>query len=61
MSPQGRPKGESLSAQREGSPVSPPGRPKGESFERQREPSPASANGRSEALIPLHEVRRVVH
>jgi 16S rRNA (guanine527-N7)-methyltransferase len=31
MSPPGRPKGESLSAQREGSPVSPPGRPKGES------------------------------
>jgi len=30
MSPPGRPKGESLSAQREGSPMSPPGRPKGD-------------------------------
>jgi 16S rRNA (guanine527-N7)-methyltransferase len=31
MSPPGRPKGESLSAQREGSPASPTGRPEGES------------------------------
>jgi 16S rRNA (guanine527-N7)-methyltransferase len=30
MSPPGRPKGESPSAQREGSPMSPPGRPKGD-------------------------------
>ena len=43
MSPPGRPKGESLSAQREGSPVSPPGRPKGESPSAQREVSPVSA------------------
>ena len=42
MSPPGRPKGESLSAQREGSPVSPPGRPKGESLSAQREGSPMS-------------------
>ncbi len=32
MSPPGRPKGESLSAQREGSPMFPPGRPKGKSL-----------------------------
>ena len=32
MSPSGRPKGESLSAQREGSPMFPSGRPKGESL-----------------------------
>ncbi len=30
MSPPGRPKGEYLSAQHEGTPESPPGRPKGE-------------------------------
>ncbi len=30
MSPPGRPKRESLSAQREGHPIFPPGRPKGE-------------------------------
>ncbi len=42
MSPPGRPKGESPSAQREGSPVSPPGRPKGESPSAQREGSPVS-------------------
>jgi ABC-type multidrug transport system fused ATPase/permease subunit len=46
MSPPGRPKGESLSAQREGSPVSPPGRPKGESLSAQREGSPVSPPGR---------------
>jgi hypothetical protein len=34
MSPTGRPKGESLSAQREGIPMSPPSRPMRESFER---------------------------
>ena len=37
MSPPGRPKGESLSAQREDSPMFPPGRPKGESPSAQRE------------------------
>jgi len=42
MSPPGRPKGESPSAQREGSPMSPPGRPKGESPSAQREGSPPS-------------------
>jgi 8-oxo-dGTP diphosphatase len=43
MSPPGRPKGESLSEQREGFPVSPPGRPKGESLSEQREGSQVSA------------------
>ena len=42
MSPPGRPKGESPSAQREGSSVSPPGRPKGESLSALREVSPVS-------------------
>ena len=42
MSPPGRPKGESPSAQREGRPTSPPGRPKGESPSAQREGSPVS-------------------
>jgi hypothetical protein len=37
MSPPGRPKGESLSAQREGRLILPPGRPKGESLSAQRE------------------------
>ncbi len=46
MSPPGRPKGECLSAQREGSPVSPPSRPKGESCEQQREGSPVSGAAR---------------
>ncbi|MFO0146272.1 MAG: allantoinase PuuE [Betaproteobacteria bacterium] len=46
MSPPGRPKGESPSAQREGSPESPPGRPKGESLSAQREGSPESPPGR---------------
>jgi hypothetical protein len=36
MSPPGRPKGESLSAQREGVLMAPPGRPKGESLSAQR-------------------------
>jgi hypothetical protein len=40
MSPPGRPKGEFLSAQREGSPVSPPGC---ESMNAQREACPMSA------------------
>jgi hypothetical protein len=35
MSPPGRPKGESLSAQREDRPISPQGRPKGESLSAQ--------------------------
>ena len=46
MSPPGRPKGESRSAQREASPLSPPGRPKGESRSAQREASPLSPPGR---------------
>jgi hypothetical protein len=47
MSPPCRPKGEFLSAQREGSPHSPPGRPKGEFLSAQREGSPHSPPGRS--------------
>jgi starch synthase len=43
MSPLGRPEGESLSAQREGSPASPLGRPEGESLSAQREGSPVNA------------------
>ena len=46
MSTPGRPKGESLSAQREGSPLSTPGRPKGESLSAPREGSPLSTPGR---------------
>ena len=42
MSPPGRPKGESLSAQHEGSPVTPPGRPNGDSLSAQHEGSPVS-------------------
>jgi 16S rRNA (guanine527-N7)-methyltransferase len=42
MSPPGRPKGESLSAQREGSPASPPGRPKGEHGSAQHEGVPVT-------------------
>jgi hypothetical protein len=42
MSPPGRPKGESLSAQREGKSSLPPGRPKGESLRAQREAGPLS-------------------
>ena len=45
MSPPGRPKGESLSAQREGSPMSPPGRPEGESLSAPREGRPGSTPG----------------
>jgi 16S rRNA (guanine527-N7)-methyltransferase len=40
MDPPGRPKGETLSAQREGSPMDPPGRPKGETLSAQREGKP---------------------
>ncbi len=47
MSPPGRPKGESLSAQREGHLMSPPGRPKGESLSAQREGHLMSPPGRS--------------
>jgi len=43
VSPPGRPKGESPSAQREGCQVNPPGRPKGESPSAQREGSQVSA------------------
>jgi 16S rRNA (guanine527-N7)-methyltransferase len=60
MSPPGRPKGESLSAQREGDPVSPPGRPKGESLSAQREGRPLSAHGASFALSPKRTARGVV-
>ena len=42
MSPQGRPKGESTSAQREGCFILPQGRPKGEFTSAQREGSPVS-------------------
>ncbi|MFN9187417.1 MAG: ABC transporter substrate-binding protein [Betaproteobacteria bacterium] len=46
MSPPGRPKGEFLSAQREGNPVNPPGRPKGEFLSAQREANPVNPLGR---------------
>jgi uncharacterized protein (TIGR00730 family) len=46
MSPPGRPKGESASAQREGKPDRPPGRPKGESASAQREGKPDRPPGR---------------
>ena len=59
MSPPGRPKGESLSAQREGSPVSPPGRPKGESLSAQREGSPMTAQAALGANSSLPEGQRV--
>jgi 16S rRNA (guanine527-N7)-methyltransferase len=42
MSPPGRPKGESLRPEAEGSPVSPPGRPKGESLRPEAEGSPVT-------------------
>ncbi len=71
MSPPGRPKGESLSAQREGLQLSPPGRPKGESLSAQREGCPVTSPGRPsgesarahchvEALMRLRRARRVV-
>jgi hypothetical protein len=61
MSPPSRPKGEFLSAQREGRPMHPPGRPKGEFLSAQREGRPMhppggpkgespSATGRVKAL-----------
>ncbi|MFN9106318.1 MAG: hypothetical protein ACK5X1_07180 [Betaproteobacteria bacterium] len=37
MLPPGRPKGEHLSAQRAGNPITPPGRPEGEPLRAQRE------------------------
>ena len=46
MSPPGRPKGECLSAQREGRPILPPGRPKGECLSVQREGRPILPPGR---------------
>jgi|GEM_PF-3073734 len=60
MSPPGRPKGESQSAQREGSPVSPLGRPKGESQSAQREGGSVSAPGACLALIPKCAARSAV-
>jgi hypothetical protein len=51
MSAPGRPKGEHLSAQREGSRVNPPGRPKRGSFERERV-------GRSSSRARTSDVRR---
>ena len=53
MSPPGRPKGESLSAQREGSPMSPPGRPKGESLSAQREACPVLPPSRLNGAGPV--------
>jgi glycosyltransferase involved in cell wall biosynthesis len=46
MSPPGRPKGESLSAKRDGGPFIPPGRPKGESQSAKREGGPFIPPGR---------------
>ena len=45
MSAKGRPKGESRSAQREGTPTSPPGRSRGESRGAQREGNPSALRG----------------
>ena len=45
MSPTGRPKGESRSAQREGTPTNPPGRPRGEYRGAQREGNPSALRG----------------
>ena len=53
MSPPGRPKGESLSAQREGSPMSPLGRPKGESLSAQREACPVLPPSRPNSAGPV--------
>jgi aspartate racemase len=52
MSPPGRPKGESPSAPREGSPMFPPGRPKGESPSAPREGSPMFPPGRPKGESP---------
>jgi NTE family protein len=61
MSPPGRRKGESLSAQREGSSMSPPGRRKGESLSAQREGSSMSPPGcpKGEILSAQREGRLV--
>ncbi|MFN7344983.1 MAG: lipid-A-disaccharide synthase [Betaproteobacteria bacterium] len=52
MSPPGRPKGEFLSAQREGEPAVPPGRPKGEFLSAQREGGPTTPPGRPDNELP---------
>jgi hypothetical protein len=52
MSPPGRPKGESLSAQREGRPTCPPGRPEGEFLSAQREGHPIFPPGRPMRVLP---------
>jgi len=52
MSPPGRPKGESPSAQREGSPMSPPGGPEGESSRAHREGSSVSPLSHPEVESP---------
>jgi hypothetical protein len=57
MRPPGRPKGESLSAQREGSPIFPPGRPKGESPSAQREGSPMFPPGRPKRESLAHRAK----
>jgi hypothetical protein len=60
MSPPGRPKGESLRPQAEGSPVSPPGRPKGEFQTAQPEGTPVSEPQDAQSTaeyIPFEEFR----
>jgi deoxyadenosine/deoxycytidine kinase len=52
MSPPGRPKGESPSAQREGLQITPPGRPKGESPSAQREGLQITPPGRPKGESP---------
>ena len=52
MSPPGRPKGESPSAQREGGPILPPGRPKGELPSAQRDGGPINPPGRPKGESP---------
>ncbi|MFN8913696.1 MAG: ABC transporter ATP-binding protein [Betaproteobacteria bacterium] len=61
MSPQGRPKGESPSAQREGSPMSPPGRPKGESTGAAREGSSSRLLEVADVVKTFGGVRAVDH
>jgi hypothetical protein len=58
MSAPGRPKRESLSAQREGNLMSAPGRPKRESLSAQREGSPMSPQAALEAHSSLSEGQR---
>ena len=58
MSPQGRPKGESRSAQREGDPISPQGRPGGACPSGQREVSPMFGPGHSKAATSNTKVVR---